>query len=374
MNSVTAAEALKFCRAFLPLPDPQTFDPELPLKTPALLDVRSEGEAAEGAIAGFVNLPILTNSERHEVGITYKVRGQDAAIRLGHRLVGSEVRAARTVAWRAAILRSGTGTGVVACWRGGLRSGTAAEWIREAGAECATVVGGYKGMRRELLAAAETPPPLVVISGLTGSGKTRLLQQIPGVPRIDLEQLAAHRGSSFGRRPERPQPAQATFESALALHFWGRPLGDTPILVEDESLRIGRCAIPRAVKARMETAPLIWVEASVEERARSIVVEYVDEPLRGGEPPLALEARLEASILALRTKLGGELQARVSKSLREAMAQGRGHEAWVEPLLTEYYDRMYRHSQAKTERKTLYSGDLESCKKWILDRFASPKR
>src|SRR4051794_10579133 len=102
----------------------------------AWLDVRSEGEHADGAIPGFVNAPILTNEERHRVGICYQEQGQDAAIRLGHELVDPH-RTERVARW----LGAGPEL-LVGCWRGGLRSRIAAEWIREAGGSAVALQGG----------------------------------------------------------------------------------------------------------------------------------------------------------------------------------------------------------------------------------------
>ena len=64
-----------------------------------LLDVRAPVEFAQGAFPGAVNVPLMTDDERHQVGLQYKQRGQESAIRLGHQLVCGETKAARIARW-----------------------------------------------------------------------------------------------------------------------------------------------------------------------------------------------------------------------------------------------------------------------------------
>ncbi|MGE3928439.1 MAG: tRNA 2-selenouridine(34) synthase MnmH, partial [Lautropia sp.] len=137
-----------------------------------LLDVRAPVEFCKGAFPGAVNLPLLTDAERQKVGTAYKQQGQDAAVALGHRLVGGEVRAARVAAW-AAFARANP-SGLLYCFRGGMRSGLVCEWLRtDAGIHYPRVRGGYKAMRHFLmqtLEAALDECSFVLLSGLTGTG------------------------------------------------------------------------------------------------------------------------------------------------------------------------------------------------------------
>ncbi|MDQ3232020.1 MAG: rhodanese-like domain-containing protein [Pseudobdellovibrionaceae bacterium] len=115
----------------------------LPTNTYGMLDVRSEGEFATAAIPGFHNAPILRDQERHEVGLCYRLEGQAAAIKLGERLVGP-VRQSRVDDW---LKNTAPGSPViVCCWRGGMRSALASEWIEERGHEVLRVEGGYKAL------------------------------------------------------------------------------------------------------------------------------------------------------------------------------------------------------------------------------------
>ncbi|MFM8313989.1 MAG: rhodanese-like domain-containing protein, partial [Deltaproteobacteria bacterium] len=135
-----------------------------------LLDVRSEGEFQEGHIPGSISGPILTNTERHLVGLTYKQKGQEAAIALGLSLV-EKFREERVQQW----LQSFPKSIAVTCWRGGLRSRFASGWLEKVVGNCRDIVqitGGYKALRRELLKVIEAPREMVVLGGMTGSGKT----------------------------------------------------------------------------------------------------------------------------------------------------------------------------------------------------------
>src|SRR5690606_35174110 len=142
------------------------------------------------------------------------------------------------------------------------------------------VKGGYKALRRFLidaLDAAIASADFRILSGRTGTGKTRVLNQLPNP--VDLEGLANHRGSSFGRQVT-GQPTQIDFENRLAVamlkathHHQG------PVYLEDESRLVGRCALPEALRARMAEAPLLILERPLEERIAIIREDYVESML-----------------------------------------------------------------------------------------------
>jgi tRNA 2-selenouridine synthase len=269
------------------LPDIITANETLDLFASAsydMLDVRSEGEFATASIPGFQNTPILRNSERHEVGLCYRQKGQAAAIELGVQLVGP-VRDARIQDW---LQRTRPGAPlIVACWRGGLRSQIASDWLAESGRSVRRVAGGYKALRQELLNEIVRPREFLVISGLTGSGKTRLLEALPMREKLDIEGIAVHRGSSFGKFLNQTQPTQASFENRLALALRG---SRRPVLVEDESKVIGSLHLPETIFQTMSTSPVILLESPLAERAHNIYQEYLVEVLQTGVDPQTLEA------------------------------------------------------------------------------------
>ena len=180
------------------------------------IDFRAPAEYAKGHLPHSINLPILDDEQRREVGRTYRLQGPEAARKLGHKRVSGSLREARIQSWITQ-LKAAPNT-YCYCWRGGERSQIAAAWLAEAGFAPLRVPGGYKALRHLCLAtlvqfAEQQACQWQLLGGRTGSGKTDLLKRVPWA--IDLEGLANHRGSAFGRQAS-PQPALASFENALA--------------------------------------------------------------------------------------------------------------------------------------------------------------
>lgn len=344
----------------------------------ACLDVRSEGEFATGYLPGFVNLPILCDPERHQVGLAYKTQGRELAIQLGHELV-DPTRVERVGAWSREIDRSQERAGFVACWRGGLRSGIASRWIQEAGKDVIQIQGGYKAIRHELIAPLLTESPSVfsalrIISGFTGSGKTRFFRTLASagdIDWLDLEGHAKHRGSSFGRLAGDPTPAQATFENLVGWDFY-RMSSAREIWLEDESRCIGAVRLPDSLKTAMNLAPVLFLEVSMETRQLNIFEEYVAEPLKNGTEPKALLAELERCTLGVRKRLGGAMTSEVVGDLRAAFEGLDGtpdrHFPWIKKLLVHYYDPAYQYAFDLHKRPILFRGDENACRQWIQTR------
>ena len=186
-----------------------------------LIDTRAPVQFDRGSLPTATNLPLMDDLQREAVGRCYKEQGQDAAVQLGHQLVTGDLRAARTQAWAA--FAQEHPSGALFCFRGGMRSALVQEWLAERGVDYPRVRGGFKALRRWLIDTGEAVynrRGFVVVAGKTGCAKTRLInegqdgQRLPG--SIDLEGLANHRGSSFGRR-DGGQPSQVSFEIALDL-------------------------------------------------------------------------------------------------------------------------------------------------------------
>lgn len=332
---------------------------------PACLDVRSEGEWADGAIPGFHNDPILTNTERHLVGTCYKQQGQDAAFALGYQLT-APYKAERVQRWRQWAATSATPM-LVCCWRGGARSRLACEWLAEAGTDTLRVRGGYKSMRAVLREQLEQLPALLVLSGPTGTGKTRLLREL-AVPKIDLEAAANHRGSAFGGLGS--QPSQQTFENRIGMALLA---GHHEYLVEDESRLIGVNQLPLTLKNRMYAAPAVLLELSMQERVELTHDEYVLQPLRQGLSVAAVQQQLQAGLDRIQKRLGALRHQQLSERLADAMevpADQDRHGRWIAPLLAEYYDPRYRHSFDSHPRQILFRGDRASCRDFLTARLS----
>lgn len=343
-----------------PRPEPLRHLDRLLASHGPFIDLRAPGEFLTGAVPGAVNLPLLSDSERHQIGLTYKDKGQAAAIALGESVVSGPVRDERMAAWLAFV--ESHPQAWLYCWRGGLRSETVQEWLRQAGAAVERVPGGFKALRQRCLAVLDSAPdtsPWLVLGGRTGTGKTVVLNEVPG--SIDLEGLANHRGSAFGAALS-AQPTPVDFENALAVAWLNH---DHPyLLLEDESRTIGRLALPPAWHAHMQTAPLVILEADLESRAAHIAAEYVDEPLTLGMQEAELIERLQGALDRIQRRLGGLRHRQVSERLAEGFRSG-DHGAWIQSLLRWYYDPMYDYQLEKKASRIIFRGDRQAVSEFL---------
>ncbi|MDT8429214.1 MAG: tRNA 2-selenouridine(34) synthase MnmH [Pseudomonadales bacterium] len=339
-----------------------------------LLDVRAPVEFSHGAFPTACNLPLLMDSEREKVGTCYQQQGQEAAISLGHSLVNGTVKAARIEGWKAFATQHPQG--FLYCFRGGLRSQLVQQWLRDQGIDYPRVKGGYKALRRFLIDSLEhglARQPAIVVAGLTGTGKTELIQALDNA--IDLEQCAHHRGSSFGAHA-RPQPSQIDFENrvAIALLKHQQKPAQT-LLLEDEGRLIGRCALPQSLLQLIRQAPIVWLEDSLAAREQRILDEYVSamlleyQQLYPDDPELAYNHfadYLRSSITRIRKRLGGGLCQQLLDHLEEALGEQRRngschlHQQWIHLLLTHYYDPMYSYQSQQKPRQILCRGDQQT--------------
>lgn len=236
-----------------------------------IMDVRAPAEFSHGHIPGAYNLPLFTNEERAQVGITYKEQGRDAAVLLGFDITGPK--------WSGFIkeaLNQAPGKKIaVHCWRGGMRSGAMAWALDFYGFDVYQLEGGYKTYRKHVLEQFEKAYPLQLIGGMTGSGKTLLLQALrnKGEQVVDLEDLAQHRGSSYGSMNHLIQPTQEQFENNLAQSL-AKLDPNRRIWLEDESAMIGKCSIPRSFWKQMREVPLLNISIPFEQRVNTLVAEY----------------------------------------------------------------------------------------------------
>jgi len=351
------------------------------LNSTPMIDTRAPGEFARGAFPAAVSLPLLSDDERAQVGICYKREGQASAIELGHQLVSGELRAGRIAQW--VEFARQYPQGCLYCWRGGLRSETVQQWLREAGIDYPRVVGGYKAMRRFLLDELERSvagASFVLVSGKTGTGKTRVISRLTRA--VDLEGLANHRGSTFGRMLT-PQPSQIDFENALSIALMQLlAVSRDRIYLEDEGALIGTVSLPHSLRRKMEVAPLVVVEQSLEERIDVVVEDYVEDLGRryalmyAEEGPLRHCAKLQADLARISNRLGGQRRKQVDEMLVAAFARQwregdlSGHRAWIAELLEHYYDPMYEYQFSRRAGRELHRGDRAAIVDWARQETA----
>jgi len=290
----------------------------------------------------------MNDEERRLVGLCYKMRGQEAAIKLGHELINGQIKWERIQKWIEAItLKPQT---QVFCFRGGLRSQIACEWMKESGIDRHPIVGGYKRMRRFFLSQLQDAPlpPIYRLGGLTGSGKTSLIQKIPG--SLDLEQLANHRGSAFGSMGV--QPNQVRFENELALKLMKRNLALT--VIEDEGSWIGKITLPRRFYQQLRNSPLLILKTDDATRIKNIFDSYVrDESLKN----------LSISMKKISRNLGGirfkEVQDLIIKAFEKEKTID-NHAEWIQRLLHYYYDPFYMKDLNRQQGLIKFSGSEEA--------------
>ncbi|MBV1921243.1 MAG: tRNA 2-selenouridine(34) synthase MnmH [Pseudomonadales bacterium] len=356
---------------------------QLFLSDSPLMDVRAPIEFSKGAFPAAVNLPVLNDGERELVGTCYKEKGQDAAIALGHTLLTDDIKAQRVKAW--GDFAKANPEGYLYCFRGGLRSRSTQQALKDAGINYPLVSGGYKAMRRFLIDELEVNAatlPYCVVAGPTGSGKTELILELDGA--VDLEGLANHRGSSFGMLPG-GQPSQIDFENRLSIALLRHREAKTsiasviaPVYVEDEGRLIGRSALPETLKTRMSISPAVILEATIESRIDRGVKDYAENMYDRFQVIYdtkeqafdALEEHLKGSLSRIKRRLGGERHARLDGVLAEALRQHKqtgsvqAYRELVSELLLEYYDPMYEYQDKQKQRPVLFKGDHNMILEW----------
>ncbi|WP_394204328.1 tRNA 2-selenouridine(34) synthase MnmH [Shewanella waksmanii] len=355
---------------------PQTEFRQLFISRHPMIDVRAPVEFAKGAFPHASNCPLMVDSERQKVGTCYKQQGQQAAIELGHSLVNGRIKQQRIDAWLSQL--ASQPNSYLYCFRGGLRSRLSQAWLKECQLDVPFIDGGYKAMRQYLIDVIEHGPsqPLYILSGATGCGKTALIHQRSEA--IDLEGLANHRGSSFGRRHDE-QPSQINFENNLAVALLQHQNTQaTCLIVEDESFLIGRSAIPQTFYQRMLAAEVVILHENQHERLERLLDEYVHQMhqgfvLRQGQQAgfNAFSQYLMQSLRSIKKRLGGLQHDQLAQLMQQALDQQansgdtQAHLAWIEILLQKYYDPMYQYQLEKKQRKVVFQGDKHEINQWL---------
>jgi tRNA 2-selenouridine synthase len=298
----------------------------------SIIDVRSESEFALDHVPGAINCPVLNDTERAQVGTIYKQNSTFEAKKIGAALVAKNIalHLQHTMAdkprdWKPLIY----------CWRGGNRSGAMAHILAKIGWPAVQLDGGYREYRRSVLSLLDSEPDTLsfrVICGTTGSGKSRLLASLAneGAQVLDLEQLAAHRGSVLGGLPGEPQPSQKMFESRI----WQKLRSFTalrPVYVESESKKIGNLRVPEKLMDKVRASACVHLQTSIADRVALLIEDY---------PHLVADSTLLGSQLDHLVALHGHAKIGTWRD----MAQTGEIPKLVEELLTQHYDPAYLRS------------------------------
>jgi tRNA 2-selenouridine synthase len=341
-----------------------------------LLDVRAPVEFIKGAFPTSVNHPLMSDEERHLVGIRYKEAGQDSAIKLGAELVNPSLRAQRIELWKQ--FAEQNPNGALYCFRGGLRSRISQQWLIDAGIELPLVTGGYKAMRTflmEILEAHCESMKVTLVGGRTGNGKTLLINQIGNT--LDLEGLANHRGSSFGNLGEE-QPSNIDFENAISVELMKlAKKGISQLYLEDEARLIGRVCIPEVLINAMQRASIVILESDMPTRIRNCMDDYVTDLLSRYITQLgqakgfaAFKEHHRNSLSRIQKRFGLEKYNQALELLESAMDQHEnldevgGYEVFIEMLLSDYYDPMYDYQLSKKLDRVIFKGSSKDILDW----------
>lgn len=295
-----------------------------------VLDVRTPAEFETGHIPGAYNIPLFTNEERVTVGTLYKREGKQPAILKGLEFIGPRMKQLI----KSATAISKEGIFLMHCWRGGMRSGSVAWLLELYGYKVYTLRGGYKWWRKFVFAKFAEERKLVVIGGRTGAGKTEILHALAqkGEQVLDLEYIAAHKGSSFGALGERKPPTQEQFQNELTYSLMKLDASRT-IWVEDESRMVGSKVIPDALWEQMRSSKVFYIDIPFSERAKYLTELYGKF---GRE-------ELKAAIERIRKRLGG-LE---TQNALTAIDNGELQKACEISLA--YYDKAYDHGLSQRD-------------------------
>ena len=323
-----------------------------------IIDVRSEGEYAEDRIPGAINLPVLNNEERAKVGTIYQQVSPFAARKIGAVLVTQNI--ARYLQSHFAD-KSGDYSPLIYCWRGGQRSQSLALVLTQIGWQVTVLEGGYQTYRtyvREQLKTLLQQFHYKILCGLTGTGKTQILQRMAQQGRqiLDLEKLAKHRGSLLGQEWHdrlESQPSQKYFESLL-LQQLQRCDREKTVWLESESHKIGKIHLPQGLWEKMKQSPCIEIRLPIEERVTGLLQEYPHFT----EHPEILKEKLQ------------RLKSRCGQERLQQWLEWCDRQEWrvlVKDLLLNYYDPAYSRSLTRLFQPAECAIDLENLEEQTIE-------
>lgn len=318
-----------------------------------LVDVTSPHEFAQGHIPGAINIPTLDDAEQEQISTLYSTPLGEKTALLALKLIAPKL-AQLSSAQQNLTKQDPRKTLRVYCAKGGKRGPTMVGIFKRLGFNCVLLEEGYRGFRKWAQAQLQQEMPLVMLGGLTGAGKTRVLNALKkkGAHTINFEKLANHRGSVLDDIAQPLQPTQEQFENLLAWEIGSHKqhCGKIPLWFEDGNRSIGRCNIPPSLLQRMQNAPLFLMEVTDVERLQNIKTDY----------PVASLSELIEATSRLQKKLGTEKATKITTLLKEHQLD----QAIF--FLLSYYDKVYLQNIEKRSQKPITING----KHWSPDKWA----
>jgi tRNA 2-selenouridine synthase len=297
-----------------------------------VIDVRSPLEFQKGHIPSAINIPLFENPEREKVGIIYHGKGRTEAIKKGFKIIGPKLDSLIQALEKQVTTRSL----LLYCWRGGIRSSSMALLYEANGYVCSVLTGGYKSYRRFIRTRLENKANIILIGGMTGSGKTEVLRYLEqsGEQILDLEWLASHKGSVFGGFGEKNQPTTEQFENNLYDH-WKKFDLSKRIWMEDESISLGNVFIPDPLWEQMKNSPVLCIKIPFRERVKRIIEKYSG----------INDDHIYEGLRKLNRRLGSE------QTKASIISMNKKDYKSVAATLLKYYDKKYLHSLSERQYK-----------------------
>jgi len=299
-----------------------------------VIDVRTPDEFSNGHITNAINIPLFSNEERAIVGTKYKQESRDTAI-----AKALEYIAERTEQYLDELQKLVKSQEIcIYCWRGGFRSEGMGYLFQTVGKKVYRLSGGYKAYRNFVLDTFKPEYNLIVIGGMTGSGKTEILEEIgkTNEQMLDLEGIANHKGSAFGALGQKDQPAPQQFENDLAAQL-SKFDPKQKIWLEDESRMIGRAKIPDDLFTQIRSSLVIKVEVSKDDRINRLIKDYANFN----------KEDLKRSITNISRRLGG---ANSDLAIKAINAEDYYK---ATDIILDYYDKAYTYGLEKREGQTV---------------------
>jgi tRNA 2-selenouridine synthase len=303
--------------------------------TVPVIDVRSPSEFRTGHIPGAYNIPLFDDKERESVGIKYKKEGRRKAILKGLQLTGPSMY----FKLEEALKLAKDDKLLVHCWRGGMRS-EAMAWLFSLGDIKTQILdGGYKSYRHHVLERLSEKHKYIVLGGLTGSGKTEILNYMKSIGHqvIDLESIACHKGSAFGSLGQQVQPTSEHFANIL-YHEIEKTDKKKAIWLEDESKNIGTVFMPEQFYCNLRQSPVIALIMDIETRIPRLIKEFSSYP----------KGELILSINRIAKRLGGDNTKEAIKKVEES-----NFSKAIEITLN-YYDKTYIFGLKKRSEEMIH--------------------